>query len=111
MTPEQIIQRFSQLEARRRVVEQQWDDIRELVVPYRGDMWLDEVSAETSVDWRENRNVFDSTAIFACQSLASSIHGSLTSPSTKWFGLRFREDSLNKDSEAKEWLESVADKV
>jgi hypothetical protein len=40
--------------------------------------------------------------------LSASLHGSLTSPSTKWFGLRFREDELNEDKDAKDWLEQCS---
>ena len=103
MQPDAIVKRFSQVEAQRRVVQQQWDDISLLVVPYRGDFW-NLHQTETSTDWRENRNVFDSTAINACQTLAASLHGSLTSPSVKWFELRFRDDELNSDKEANAWL-------
>lgn len=98
-----IVKRFGQVEAQRRVIESQWDDINVLVVPYRGD-FFNLHQTETSTDWRENRNVFDSTAINACQTLAASLHGSLTSPSVKWFELRFRDDRLNEDKAAAMWL-------
>ena len=110
MQPDAIVKRFSQVEAQRRVVQQQWDDISLLVVPYRGDFW-NLHQTETSTDWRENRNVFDSTAINACQTLAASLHGSLTSPSVKWFELRFRDDELNSDKEANAWLSKCGDTI
>ena len=53
--------------------------------------------------------VFDGTAILAAELLAASLHGMLTNGSTSWFGLRFSDDELNGDDEAKEWLQSVED--
>jgi hypothetical protein len=39
------------------------------------------------------------------------MHANLTSPATKWFGLRFRDDDLNEDQEAKEYLEECEKRV
>lgn len=89
-------------------VAQVWDLIERFVLPFRGDFYssLDE---EANVDWHR-REIYDSTAVFACQSLAASLQGNLTSPSQKWFGLRFRDDDMNEDAQAKEWLEECADR-
>ena len=67
-------------------------------------------TSESSVEWRK-RQIYDSTAVNSAQSLAASLHGSLTSPATRWFNLGFRSDELNEDVEAKDWLEQCGDQV
>lgn len=104
-----IKRRLAVLESERTNIESVWDLIEQFVVPFRGSFYNDEKN-ENSVDWRE-RDVFDSTAIMANQTLASSIHGSLTSPSFRWFDLRFRTDEYNTKQEFKEWLEECAKRV
>ena len=68
------------------------------------------MSSEHEVDW-ERKHIFDNTAGVAVNLLASQMHGNLTSPVTKWFGLRFRDEKLNTDVAAKEWLEDSEDRL
>jgi len=86
MKNEEIKRRLARLESDRQVIQDTWDIIEKFVVPYRGEFFENQKS-ENSIDWRA-RELFDSTAVMAAQTLASSIHGSLTSPATKWFDLR-----------------------
>lgn len=51
------------------------------------------------------RKVYDSTAIWANEQLASGLHGLLTSPSAPWFFLRTLDDQLNQDDDVIAWLE------
>ena len=106
MNNEEIKRRLARLESDRQVIQDTWDVIEKFVVPYRGEFFEDQKS-ENTIDWRA-RELFDSTAVMAAQTLASSIHGSLTSPATKWFDLRFRDDNLNLNKDAKAWLDEVA---
>jgi hypothetical protein len=91
------------LESNRSALEYTWDLIRTYVVPFRGSFYQD-VSNENSVDWRQNRQVFDATAIQANNTLAASLHGAITNPSHQWFDLRFRSDELQDDKDASQWL-------
>ena len=109
MDAQEIVRRFAKAEADRQVVQSTWDIIEQFVVPFRGRFFKD-METENSVEWR-TREVFDSTAIMAAQTLASSLHGSLTSPSYRWFDIRFRADELNEDTEAKAWLEECTKRV
>ncbi|AZS06555.1 portal protein [Alteromonas phage ZP6] len=106
MTPEAIIKRVSQLESDRQNVENKWEQIGTYVVPHRGEFYKDN-NSENEVDWT-NPELFDSTAVRACTILASSIHGALTNPSVRWFDLRFRDDQLNKNTDAASWLNKAA---
>lgn len=105
----EIIRRFNVHVSERSNIESTWEMIEQFVVPFRGRFFQDNKS-ELSIEWK-TRNVYDSTAIMANQTLASSIHGSLTSPAIRWFQLRFRNEKLNTDGEAKAWLEEVSDRI
>lgn len=109
MTPDDIKRRLGILESERSNIQSLWDAIERFVAPHRGKFFND-IRQETAVEWR-NREVFDSTAIDAAQILASSIHGSLTSPSIRWFDLRFRKDDLNGDTNFRAWLEEVGKRI
>ena len=104
-----IRKRFDFLVSQRKTVEDVWDVINKLVVPFRGDFFRD-INSEHAVTWRDNREVFDSTAIDAAGTLAASIHGSLTSPAIRWFELAWRTEVLNDDKDARQWLEEAAHK-
>jgi hypothetical protein len=109
MQPRDIVHRWQAHVSVRKTVEEHWQLIERFVCPGRGKFFQDEKS-EHELTWRR-RELYDSTAPMAAQSLAASIHGSLTSPATKWFRLRFRSDELNNMREAKEWLEECEDRV
>lgn len=104
MTPEQIIHRYQAIKGNRQIVNDIWDSIELYIAPYRGRFFKDERS-ENSVAWRRPF-VYDATAIMASQNLASSLHSRLTSASTMWFGLKFKEDELNDNKDAITWLEA-----
>ena len=109
MDNQSIISRFRAVQDSRSQVEDVWDYIERYISPYRGRFFKDE-RRESSVQWRKPW-VYDATAIMAAQNLASSLHSRLTSASTQWFGLRFRDEKLNNDTEAMAWLEDSAKRV
>lgn len=109
MNGQDIITRFQRLVSDRQVIQETWDYIERYITPYRGRFFKDERS-EPSIEWRKPF-VYDSTAVMAAQSLSASLHSSLTSPSTQWFGLRFRADELNENVDAVAWLEACGKEV
>jgi hypothetical protein len=100
-----IRKRFDELVSLRSNLDDTFQDIERYVVPYRGEFFSPE-NSEQEVNWRR-RGIYDSTAPIAADLLASSIHSNLTSPMIPWFHLAFRDDTLNKEGEPKEWLEGV----
>lgn len=111
MTPEVIIRRYQAQNAQRQLVEQTWDLVEKFIGPIRGGKFFQDNVGELSVDWRRGRDVFDNTAIVAADILASAVHSALTSPALQWFGLRFRNDEMNENAEAKVWLEACAEEI
>ena len=109
MDKDVIRQRYHQLETQRKTQDDTMQQIERFVVPFRGEFFRD-MHSEHEVNWRR-RFIYDSTAIQACQTLAASIQGSLTSAAIKWFILRFRSEELNEDHESKVWLQDTEDRL
>jgi hypothetical protein len=108
-TAKDICRRLDALRSDRNVVEQTWQAIEMFIRPYSGKFFRQNTS-ESTIEWRR-RNIFDGTAVMAAQSLSSSLHGTLTNPAMRWFGMNFRDDELKDDHEATAWLEKAAEKV
>ena len=81
--------------------ESHWQELADFMLPRKADI----VKVREPGDKRTEL-IFDGTAIHAVELLASSLHGMLTSPSTPWFSLRFRDPELQNNDEANEWLEN-----
>jgi len=109
MDNEMIVARLEALKSDRSNVEGLWDLLERFIQPLRGD-FFSSLTDEGEVDWRR-REVYDGTAIVAAQGLASSLHGNLTSPATQWFSLKFRDDDINEDQDATEWLQDCSRRV
>lgn len=109
MKGSQIVKRFDALKSQRANLDTVLQDIERYVLPYRGE-FFSQMNSEHEVDW-DRKYIYDNTACVAVNLLASQLHGNLTSPVNKWFGLRFRDEELNTDVAAKEWLEDAEDKI
>lgn len=105
-----LVRRYQELVSDRKVVEGSWDLIERFVYPLGGGKYFQPLSSEGEVNWRR-RNIYDDTAILGADTLAASIHGSLTSPAVKWFDFTFADLELNSDIESKTWLENCGLKV
>ncbi|GAG80016.1 unnamed protein product, partial [marine sediment metagenome] len=101
--------RFDSLHSQRKTLDNTFQIIEKYVLPYRGEFFKP-MTTMLEVEWRR-RKIYDSTAPVACDLLASQIHSNLTSPSIRWFELRFRRDEINDTQGAKEWLELVQNQV
>jgi len=104
--PRHIIKRCKELKDKRHNWEYLWDEVAHFVLPTKAD-FIQKKSSGTSRD----DNLYDSTAITSNQTLASGLHGALTAPSGRWFHIRFRDDEMNNDDAATEWLEDCIDRI
>ena len=105
-----LIKRQRALHGERTTVQVVWDAIERFITPFSGRMFYDQRS-EHSIDWFNSRDIYDSTAVMAHKNLSASIHGSLTSPTLRWFDLRFRNPKMNKNKAAVMWMQDLADIV
>ena len=99
-----IMARFDRLKTGRQNWETHWQEVADYMQPRKAD-----VTKTRSRGDKRTELIFDSSPIQAVELLAASLHGMLTNPSTPWFSLRYKDEGLDADDEAKLWLEGVTD--
>lgn len=97
--------RFDALDADAKFVRGVQDELEKYVVPYRGRMFQKDVT-EGSVEW-DKYDHYDDTAVTAASILSASIHGAVL-PNLQWFYMRFKDDALQNDNDASDWLADSA---
>jgi hypothetical protein len=105
-----LVKRFRQESSDRTTVQQIWDLINRYIQPHRG-RFFQEQKQEQSINWTDSRENFDSTALQGAVNLASRLHGDITSPSLRWFDIRFRDTKLNANKQVTEWTQRVSDRI
>ena len=105
-----LCKRFMQESADRQTVQQTWDMITQYIQPHRGRYFQDQKN-EQSINWQEGRKNYDSTALQGAKNLASRLHGDITSPTVRWFDIRFRDEKLNKNKQVVEWTQDVSNRI
>lgn len=98
--------RYKTLQTQRSNWEKHWQELADYMLPRKADI----TKKRTQGDKRTEL-IFDGTAIHAVELLSSSLHGMLTSPSTPWFSMRYRDPALQNDDAANEWLEVCLDQM
>ncbi len=106
MDSQDLKKRYDSQVSQRKTLDDTLEIIEQFVSPFRGG-FFEPLIVEQEVRWRR-RKIYDSTAIDAAEMLSSSLQGSLTSPSTKWFAIAFRNSVLNEEQAAREWIEEVS---
>jgi len=99
-----LLKRFDRLKSQRQNWETHWQEVADYMQPRKAD-----VTKLRSRGDKRTELIFDSSPLQAVELLAASLHGMLTNPSTPWFSLRFKEDEMENEDEAKEWLESATE--
>lgn len=99
-----IIHKFNCVSTRRSNYEPQWRDINKYILPERGKNFGGKTSEGSPI----NQQTFDSTAIKACEDLASGLQSMLTSPSARWFQLSPGDRYITENSlAARDWIQTV----
>ena len=109
MKNQQIISRIDALTAERKTLDGTWETIERFIAPYRGEFFRNQTS-EHEQSWRK-RDVFDSTAIFDNVMLSNTIHSWLFPMGRDFFDIKFRDNNVNDVQEAREWLDTVVDRM
>jgi len=105
MNNEHIIKRLESLTAERKTLDGTWETIEEFIAPYRGQFFRNQ-SSEHEQDWRQ-RQIFDGTAIMDNIILANTLHSWLFPMGRNFFNIKFRDDEVNDNQEAREWTVEV----
>lgn len=99
-----LLKRYKTLQNQRQHWESHWQEVADYIVPRKAD-----ITKKRTAGDKRTELIFDGTAIHAAELMAASLHGMLTNAANPWFSLRYEEDDLNGDDEAKEWLEGATD--
>ena len=99
-----LLSRFERLEGQRQNWETHWQEVADYMQPRKADVTKQRARGDKRMEM-----IFDSSPIQAVELLAASLHGMLTNPSTPWFTLRFKDEDIDNEDEAKLWLESSTD--
>jgi hypothetical protein len=99
-----LLKRFDRLKSQRQNWESHWQEVADYMQPRKAD-----VTKSRSRGDKRTELIFDSSPLQSVELLAASLHGMLTNPATPWFSLRFKEDDMENEDEAKEWLESATE--
>jgi hypothetical protein len=91
-------------------VESVWEQIQKYVLPFRALFYTDPVHNEDTINWRR-REIYDSTAIDAAQSLAATLSSNLMNPVVRWFEITVKNSQINGLQEVKAWLEDVSERL
>ena len=99
-----LLSRFDRLQGQRENWETHWQEVADYMQPRKADVTKRRARGDKRME-----QVFDSSPIQAVELLAASLHGMLTNPSTPWFTLRFKDEDIDNEDEAKLWLEASTD--
>ena len=99
-----LLSRYERLEGQRQNWETHWQEVADYMQPRKADVTKQRARGDKRME-----QVFDSSPIQAVELLAASLHGMLTNPSTPWFTLRFKDEEIENEDEAKLWLEASTD--
>ena len=97
-----LSKRYSKLKGQRSYWETHWQEVADYMMPRKAD-----VTKRRSKGDKRTELIFDSTPLQAVELLSASLHGMLTNPSTPWFSLKYKDDGLGEDDDAKLWLEGA----
>ena len=88
----EILRRFEQLKSERSVWAQHWQQISDYVLPERGRFIGEQAGLQLGEAGGRRRHfrIFDDTAPWALEQLASGLQGMLTGPAVRWFQLKAR---------------------
>lgn len=101
-----LLKRWQELQSARDQYADLWQEIAERVIPHKSN-----ITKLLSPGERQTRELFDSTAVDSAQTLAASIHGTLTPSTQPWLSLALRQEALNALAEVKDWLEDCARRI
>jgi hypothetical protein len=102
-----LVRRREGLIQQRRNHEPDWRDIGIFMLPRKSAIGYTQAAGARITSPR----LMDSTAIRANELLAASMQGSLTSTTSRWYSLQFRDPLLGENAEARDWLDDCTERL
>lgn len=98
---ERLMARVSELTSERRTTETTWQEIADNLLGRR------DFTTERSKGQQRLQTVYDDTSKVSGGLLAGAMHSLLTSPSARWFSLRFEDHMVQESPNAAIWLKAA----
>ncbi len=103
---EVVLKRFEKLKQDRSNWESHWQEIGDYMIPRKND-----VNSFKTSGTKRNALILDNTGMIGCELLSGALHGMMTSVSSEWFGLTTGDDELDKDDDARFWMQDTVKKM
>lgn len=97
-----VVRTYENLKGNRVNWDAHWKECADYVIPQKNDVWGEFTNGE-----KKSNKIFDSTGPHANELLASALHGMLTNPMTKWFGLSSGNDLVDKNDSVRKYFQDV----
>lgn len=98
--PEQIIEERNFLKGERTLYDQQWQEIYDYMIPRKAD-----VTTSHAPGQKRGVYLYDNTAMQCAEILAGIMHGMLTSPNERFFGLQTGVAAIDENDLARAWFD------
>jgi len=99
---EEYVQRLDQLKGLRSPYEAVWNDATQYILPNRGDFTATRAKGRSRTDL-----IYDGTGPWANEQLAAGLAGFLTSPTQRWFKLKFMDADVDARRDSRKYLEDT----
>lgn len=101
-TAKRIIAKYDSLLSERQLWTTHWDEVAKYVVPKKDNIYGSQVPGE-----KKGNHLFDTEAIHANEMLAAGLHGTLTSPTSIWFGFSTGDEALDNTDDVMKYTQEV----
>lgn len=98
---EEFCRDFEKVKSNRQPMDSFWQDVANIIAPSR-DFYNQWHTGE-----KRNIRIYDSTAMYSCEQLASGLHSMLTNPWLDWFRLTSANKSAKLSKAASVWLDAA----
>lgn len=102
-----LAKRFKKIKGERQNWDDHWRDLADYIIPKKSDIYIAPHDRTRGEKKNNPFKLFDSTAINANNKLAASLHSMLTSPTVQWFELATGDFSIDRNDEARLWLQEA----
>ena len=104
---EELLRRYKTLKADRGNWEAQWEDTARYMAPRRQGF----ISRRESGDRRIIPQIYHPIGIQCVQTLAAALHSLVMNPATPWLRLRFADDAVDDDPQARAWIGDLSKRI
>lgn len=108
-TEKRLKKMVDQAKEDRQIFHPVWDDVREYFIPFsRPSFSFSSSNFHDQSNKKINRKVFDSKGCTAAYEFAEMIYGLTLNPAVQWLGLRFFDEEINQNEEARAWAKKAS---